>query len=109
MINALFRKRNIDDDSDEADRLRRRKDELIDEMASLCGHPSVIATRGSRSHGPHRGWFSARRICERCGWCESLFCQREFRQLAGKPTAFFDPDDYLIREGLILKKLGINI
>jgi hypothetical protein len=105
-INARFR-RERDMPEDEADRLMTEKDRLIDEMAELCDHPRVLAAKGSRRKGARVS--RPRRICARCGLCESLVLQDSFRKLAGRPTTFYPHDEYLIEEGLVLKRLGINL
>jgi len=104
-LNFFFRD-NPNLPEDQALPLMQEKDRLIDEMAGLCPHPKVIATRGARK--PGRG-LRARRICPRCGYCEALSGKSYFPVLSGRPTDFFSPAEYLIREGLILKKLGINL
>lgn len=107
IINALFR-RHPDMDEVEAQRLREKKDGLIDEMAELCPHSEMIAGRSPRKKfGPHG---ISRRICPRCGYCEMLPNKRRPKDRKGGSGAVFLPwDEYLSREGAILKRLGINI
>lgn len=104
-LNAFFRA-HPDLPDDRALPLMQEKDRLIDEMAGLCPHPKVIGTRGTRRLGQR---LPARRICPRCGFCEALSGKSYFPVLGSRPTEFFSAAEYLIREGLILKKLGINI
>jgi len=107
-INKLFRQRPDMPDA-EADPLMERKDRLIDEMAGLCPHPRVIATAGVRRRGLPRRSI---RICSRCGFCEAHSQPERFQALAaakGREVISLPADEYVIRQGLILKKLGINL
>lgn len=79
-----------------ADILITEKDRLIDEMAAQCEHPEVLATRGKKS---------GRRICAKCGCSE----MNPYTILVDRPTTDLPLDAYLLREGLLLKKLGINL
>lgn len=108
-LNSVFRRRPNMPEA-EADPLRERKDRLIDEMAGLCSHPLVIGASVVRRMGmPDR----AIRICDRCGFCETHEVPGRFQTLAKKRASrqviILPIDDYLIRQGLILKKLGINL
>ncbi|KPJ85961.1 hypothetical protein AMJ57_01015 [Parcubacteria bacterium SG8_24] len=106
-INTRFR-RLKDKDGQEAERLMAAKDGLIDEMSGICPHPSVIATRGRRRGGLPRG--APRRICPRCGFSEAkMFQPRYPLVLTGRPTTYLPLDEYLIRQGQILRRLGINL
>jgi hypothetical protein len=104
-LNSFFRD-NPGLPEDQALPLMQEKDRLIDEMAGLCPHPRVVATHGGRKRGLS---LRPRRICPRCGHCEALFGKSYFQVLVGRPTDFFSPVEYLIQEGLVLKRLGINL
>lgn len=105
-INARFRTLK-DQDGPLADRLRNAKDALIDEMAGACPHPGMIAMRGlRRKNAPS---VPAARLCERCGFCETAPRPSGLPKRPGTVTRFLDVEDYLIRQGLALKRLGINI
>ena len=107
-INARFRTLK-NEDGPLADKLRNRKDALIDEMAALCPHPSLAATAGARNHGLMKVRVSARRICQRCGCCELLSAKDRKGALAGRLATVMSVDDYAMEQGRILKRLGINI
>jgi len=106
-INARFRKlRNKDGPL--ADRLRDRKDALIDEMEAICPHPSVIETKGAKAHGPMKRQVAGRRICPRCGMCE-LDGDDVHVTLRDRKAETLSVDEYSVAQGRILKRLGINI
>jgi len=108
-INRTFRRRPNMPDA-EAQPLMEQKDRLIDEMAGLCPHLKVFATLGARRPGlPSRPI----RICSHCGFCEThpvsgrfqvLITRHESRQVLTVPA-----EDYVICQGWVLKKLGINL
>ncbi|HTK05400.1 MAG TPA: hypothetical protein VL500_07480 [Candidatus Eisenbacteria bacterium] len=105
-INARFRSLK-DQDGPLADRLRNAKDSLIDEMASACPHRTMIAIRGfKRRNAPS---VPALRLCERCGFCESAPRPSGLPKRPGTLTQFLPVEDYALRQGLALKRLGINI
>ncbi len=97
-INQRFRELK-NKDGPVAEKLIDEKDRLIDEMGRLCDHPSVLAVRGSKG----------RRICPACGFCESSPTNSDYKVLTGRPTTTLSLDDYLLQEGQVVKKLGINI
>lgn len=103
-INARFR-RLKDQDGPLADRLRAKKDALIDAMAAGCPGHRFIAMRGRKASAT-RPAVPALRLCERCGHCE--------RVEAGGPrpsgrVQVLPLEEYALRQGAILKKLGINV
>ena len=105
-INARFR--TLKDQSGPlADRLRTAKDRLIDEMAAACRHERMIAMRGLRRRNLPS--VPALRLCERCGFCESAPKASGLPLRPGTMTQFLDLEDYFVRQGLALKRLGINI
>ena len=75
----------------------------LDAMAALCAHPDVLASTGARPR------FSPRRICPKCGLTELQTGDPQNRALVGRPTTHVSVDEYLVREGLVLRKLGINL
>lgn len=106
-LNTTFRK-NPDMPERKSSPLMERKDALIDEMERLCAHPKVIATRGSKK----RGLPSVpRRMCGKCGCCETLFLQPRFKVLTGRnrEVVMLPANDYMLQQGLILRKTGVNI
>ncbi len=108
-INRVFRRRP-DMPEAEAQPLMEQKDRLIDEMAGLCPHPKVAATAGARRPGvPGRPI----RICSRCGFCETHPVGRRFQVLTGRHASrqivTLPPENYLVWQGWILRKLGINL
>lgn len=107
-LNARFRKLKKQN-GPMADRLAATKDALIDAMVAQCGHPEIIGTRGARRYGVMRMAFPPRRLCVACGHCESRTSNAPFRLLAGKKVALYSVDEYLVRQGVALKRLGINI
>lgn len=106
-INRRFRQLK-NKDGPTAQRLCQEKDALIDEMIALCHHPSVIAMGGVAARGG-RPPVAARRFCTRCGHCESEGRDGSFGALANAVALRLSLDDYLLRQGLVLQRLGINI
>lgn len=106
-INARFRKMKKRD-GPMADRLMRRKDMYIDLMQEACTHPRAFETAGSPSNGPFGLGGTPMRICEECGFAEQPTVPDGYKALILMPVAVTH-DAYLIEQGKILKKLGINI
>lgn len=107
-LNARFRGLK-DKDGPRADAMREQKDALIDEMQAMCPHPEVFATKGARSHGVRGMPFASRRVCAACGRSEAETFGDGVTSLKGRPTAWLPVDGFLIKEGRILKRLGINL
>jgi hypothetical protein len=106
-LNARFR-RLKKKDGPLALRLAQAKDRLIDAMAALCAHPEVIGTNGTRSYGAMGVPVGPRRLCRRCGLCE-VPREGAYQSLEGKRSRTLPFDDYLVEQGKVLKRLGINI
>lgn len=91
-----------------ADRLRTEKDGLIDAMAASCAHPTMIATAGRRAaHG--KPAVPPLRLCPRCGFCERPPEGARVGRRPGSDVDVLPLEDYVLRQGLVLRKLGINI
>ncbi len=103
-INRRFRKLKKQN-GPVAERLRREKDRFIDQMAALCYHLEVIGTRGAKAYGPMKVRVAPHRICTKCGYCEA----GGFKTLRGKPVTMLPLSEYIVEQGLILKRLGINV
>jgi len=105
-INARFRTLK-DHDGPLADRLRAAKDALIDAMASACPHQNMIAMRGLRRRNTPS--VPAMRLCERCGHCETAPLPSGLPRHPGTSVQFLSIEDYVVRQGRALRRLGINI
>lgn len=95
-LNARFRKLKKRD-GPMADRIARRKDALINTMQVYCQHPQAF-----------QGYGGTRRMCCACGWVERRFHGR-FDKLESADAIKLEDDAYLVAEGVLLKKLGINL
>jgi len=106
-INARFRTLR-DQDGPMADRLRSEKDALIDAMAAACGHPAMIAMAG-RKHGCGKPSVPPLRLCERCGFCERPAEGTRVGRRPGSEVEVLPLEEYALRQGRALRRLGINV
>lgn len=105
-LNARFRKMKAKD-GPLAARMMAEKDRLIDAMAAACDHPEIFGTRGAKARGPMRLPIGPRRICAKCGHCETP-TDGAYAALSG-PAETLPFDAYVLRQGAVLKRLGIDL
>jgi len=107
-INAQYRKLK-DLESKTAAKLRDRKDALIDAMQAKHRHRTIYETSGSPSNGRLSLGGGPQRICAGCGLAEQPSAPDGYQQLASGRVIDVVHGEYKIRQGLILKRLGINL
>ena len=106
-LNARFRRLKRQD-GPLAARMRSEKDALIDAMAAACAHEKMIAMKG-RKAARGKTPVPPLRLCERCGFCERSPDGSPVGRRRGTEVTVLPFEDYVLRQGLALKKLGINI
>lgn len=107
-LNARFRKLKKHDGK-LGDRLAERKDALIDAMQHEHRHRTAYETPGSPSNGPFGLGGGPQRFCPGCGLADQPSAPDGYKQLGAARVIPLEHDDYLVRQGRALKRLGINI
>ena|SRR3989344_292256 len=80
-----------------------RKDALMDEMQAECRwHPVSFQTRDPSSN-------ELKRICRVCGLVRLYSKTDYFGELSGGDAFVLEYDVYLVEQGKLLKRLGINL
>ena len=107
-VNAEFRKLKKPEGK-AGGRLAERKDALIDAMQKGHAHRTAYETPGSPSNGPFGLGGGPQRFCPTCGLVDQPSAPDGYKLLGAVRVVPLDHDAYLVRQGLALKRLGINL